>query len=241
MQTEHATRHETSVVQAISRGQDIERHQKRGYTSRMRALTTVGTVLLSATLLLAGCGSVGSNLGTGPSNARNNPVNSAAANQNANPPFANRLKDLPATPDPNFDPTTAQSSIYTGLTVYKADGTKVTLDASKTPILFEAYWCPHCQRTLVLLNKNRSQLAQFPIVVSMGFAPGTSLSQAVNITQQEMNYFHIQNVQEYYYLGTQSNELVPVGFPTLAFPGQGSVVTLAGEHTLQVWEQGLRA
>ncbi|WP_054970784.1 hypothetical protein [Alicyclobacillus ferrooxydans] len=205
----------------------------RPWKQQRRRYAAVAAVGLMAIVGVAGCGAVTSN-GTA---VRNGTATSKG--QNPNPPFANRLKEEPATPDPKFDPTQGQANVYDNVTVYTADGTKVVLNASQIPILFEAYWCPHCQRTLVLLHHNRSKLKQFPVLVSMGFAQGTSLAEAVKITQQEDQYFHLTNVKQYYYLGNNSQNLVPEGFPTMAFPGQGAVLTMAGEHTLGAWTQAL--
>lgn len=210
-----------------------ERPFNRARKQRWTQYAAVAAIGLMATVGLAGCGAVPSN-GTVAANGT-----ATSQKQDPNPPFRDRLKDIPATPDPKFDPTQAKASVYDTVTVYAADGTKVVLDASKTPILFEAYWCPHCQRTLVLLNQNRDKIKQFPVLVSMGFAQGTSLAEAVKITQQEDQYFHLNNVKEYYYLGSQTQTLVPQGYPTMAFPGQGGVLTMPGEHTLGAWAQAL--
>ncbi len=197
----------------------------------------VGVALsLLTTAVIAGCGAAQSNNSAG---GHSNGAEVGSTRQDPNPPFVNRLKDLPATPDPRFDPTSARASIYSDITVYAANGRKVVLDAKNTPILFVAYWCPHCQRTLVLLNKNRQSLSQFPTLVSMGFAPGTSLAEEVRITQEEMNYFHINHVKEYYYLGSNSQKLTPQGYPTLVFPGKRGVLAMFGEHTLSAWQQAL--
>lgn len=142
--------------------------------------------------------------------------------------------------DTSFDPSPATAPIYHNITVYNADGKKVTLDASKQPIFFEAYWCPHCQRTLVMLNQNRSNIGQFPVIVSMGFKPGTTVAQAAARSDAELKYFHIKNVKVYFYLGNQTKQLVPKGYPMMVLPHQGQVVSLIGEHTLSVWEQALQ-
>ncbi|QSO51904.1 hypothetical protein JZ785_24570 [Alicyclobacillus curvatus] len=209
----------------------------------MRRIRLAGLALaVLTTVMITGCGT-SSAVNSTNGNVSGQATNAAAgsAGQDANPPFANRLKDLPATPDPQFDATSVSAATYGSVTVYDANGSKVILDAKKTPILFVAYWCPHCQRTLVLLNAHRQSLAQFPTLVSMGFAPGTSLSEAVSITHQEMSYFHIQNVKEYYYLGSKSQTLVPQGYPTLVFPSQGSVSAMFGEHTIGAWQQAMHS
>lgn len=143
------------------------------------------------------------------------------------------------TPDPAFDVTTANRSLYTQVKVLDKMGKQVTLNAANHPLLFEAYWCPHCQRTLVALNDNRGKLHQFPIVVSMGFSPGTPLSQAVKISHQELAYFHISGVQVYYLLDPNESKQVLQSYPTMVFPYQSHLDKLTGEHTLQVWEKAL--
>lgn len=156
-----------------------------------------------------------------------------------NPPFTDLRSQEKVTPDPTFDATVVQSNVYKQVKVLDSAGKLVTLNAAEQPLLFAAYWCPHCQRTLVLLNQNRSKLKEFPVIVSMGFAPGTKLSDAVKLSNQELKTFHISNVKEYYLLNPNEAKQVVQSFPTLAFPYQSKVEKLAGEHTLQVWEQAM--
>lgn len=156
-----------------------------------------------------------------------------------NPPFKDSRAVEQVTPDANFDPTTANANTYTQVKVLDKSGKQVTLNASEHPLLFEAYWCPHCQRTLVMLNENRAQLKQFPIIVSMGFAPGTPLSAAIKLSDQELQTFHIANAKVYYLLDATESKKVVQSYPTMAFPYQSHLDKLVGEHTLQVWEQAL--
>ncbi|MCL6625597.1 TlpA family protein disulfide reductase [Alicyclobacillus shizuokensis] len=152
--------------------------------------------------------------------------------------FTNRLADEKTTPIAKFDATTKGASLYERVTVYDASGRKVTLDAHKQPLLFEAYWCPHCQRTIVLLHQHASQLRRFPVFVSVGFAKGTTLAQAKRINGQEMRAFGIRHAKVYYLLEGDHGQY---SFPTLAFARDGQVELLKGEHTLPVWKQALGA
>ncbi len=159
--------------------------------------------------------------------------------ENTNPPFTNRLTSEETTPITIYQPQqVSNATAYTQLTVYTATGKKVVLNAATTPLLFEAYWCPHCQRTLVLLNKKRAQLRHFPTLISTGFVPGTSLQSAVHLTDEEATAFGIHHVQTYYLLADW-HSLVPE-FPMLIFrPAHGQVEKLVGEHTFSVWQQAI--
>jgi thiol-disulfide isomerase/thioredoxin len=153
-----------------------------------------------------------------------------------NPPFENKLDVHMQTPVSTFNPTTADVQDYSSVTVYSENGQKVILNAAEHPLFFEAYWCPHCQRTMVMWNTHRSELKAMPYFVSLGFAKGTSLSEAMRITHQELSTFHMQSVQVYYLLNDSANQFQ---FPTLAFSYQGHVSLLMGEHTLSVWKRAL--
>jgi thiol-disulfide isomerase/thioredoxin len=150
--------------------------------------------------------------------------------------FTNRLNESKVKPIATFDATTQDVSLYRRVTVYDASGRKLTLDASKRPLFFEAYWCPHCQRTLVLLNRHRDQLKQMPVIVSLGYAKGTNLATAKRISDEEMRAFHIQGVDVYYLLDGDHGQY---SFPTLAFPYHGRVELLRGEHIFPVWQRAL--
>ena len=157
-----------------------------------------------------------------------------------NYPFKNELRLMLVTPSASFNPQTASSNIYSHVSVLTATGKKVILNAKNQPLLFEAYWCPHCQRTLVALNKNKSQLKHLPVLVSEGFVPGTTLTQAVQITRQEFSYFQFSSFQVYYIINSHEvSKNAPNGFPTLSFVSQGQMLTLTGEHTLSVWKAAL--
>ncbi|MBX6351944.1 MAG: hypothetical protein IRZ10_01315 [Thermoflavifilum sp.] len=156
-----------------------------------------------------------------------------------NPPFSVKTAEQRVTPDNTVDPIPAATNIYGALHVLDASGHKVELDARRTPILFVAYWCPHCQRTLQLLVQNRDRLARLPVVVSMGFVPGTSVEQAVSLTRQEEQALHLAGLTIYYAVDPSSRAWVPNGYPTLVYAADGQLRMLYGEHTLSVWQQVL--
>lgn len=156
-----------------------------------------------------------------------------------NPPFQVLLKSEVVPVGQSFDPTTVQTSVYNDISVYTASGNQVTLDATKQPILITAYWCPHCQRTLVLLQSHQSKLKQLPVVIATGFAAGTTLKQAVKLEQQEERGLNLKSYQIYYDIDPSYASLVPQGFPTFVFPSNGKVSTLVGEKALSVWQQAL--
>ncbi len=204
-----------------------------------RSLCVTGLSLICAAVLAA-CGTA---------NNMNSPAASTISLQTAantgtqqssaqNPPYINKLKVDILTPDAKFDASPVGSA-YNQIAVTSANGKTVTLDAANTPVLFEAYWCPHCQRTLVMLNKNRSKLQRMPILVSTGFAPGTSLSQAKALSDAEMKDLHIQNVQVYYLLNTQEFQKFVATFPTFVFDYHHNVEMLTGEHTVPMWEKAI--
>lgn len=182
-------------------------------------------VLLACTTFLVGCGSTGQT--------------AQAYKQTGNPPFRNELNVEKGPVDTKFDPIPGSANIYQKIPVLNQIGKKVYLDAGKYPILFEAYWCPHCQRTLVLLMHNRSKVKQMPILVSMGFAPKTSLQQAVQLSHEEFHALHIKDVQVYYLLNVNPGKYVPTVYPTLAFLYQHQISLLAGEHIWPVWQKAL--
>jgi thiol-disulfide isomerase/thioredoxin len=134
-------------------------------------------------------------------------------------------------PDTKFDPVTKQVSYYSPIKVLDSNGNTVTLNANKSPIIFEAYWCPHCQRVLQELSHNRSQIQHVPTVVSMGFPQGTSLQQAVATTQDEFASLGITGFQVYYLLNPPRLNYV---FPTSVFSNSGQDELLVGEHSLSV-------
>ncbi len=153
--------------------------------------------------------------------------------------FHNELKMEMVTPISSFNPTATTSPVYEHVTVYAANGSKVSLNARKTPLLFTAYWCPHCQRTLVLLSKNRAVLRQKPIVIAMGYVPHTTLSEAKQLEDAEVKSLGLHGLAVYYLLDPNATKYVPVAYPTLAFMHGGKLLLMNSEHTLAVWEKAL--
>ncbi len=134
-----------------------------------------------------------------------------------------------------------RNETYSHVVVYDVSGKKVTLDAHNQPILFEAYWCPHCQRTIQLFEKQMSQLPVKPVLVSMGFAKGTTFQQAKAIGSQEAAALGIKGLKVYYSLNRNTETYVPVGFPTLVFNDGGTLKALYGEHTFSAWQAAFQA
>ncbi|MBX5435700.1 MAG: hypothetical protein IRZ33_00620 [Alicyclobacillaceae bacterium] len=158
-----------------------------------------------------------------------------------NPPFANKLSVDRVTPNPRFDPVPADPTLYTHVAVLTADGEQVVLDARRHPVLFVAYWCPHCQRTLVALAHHRATLGSAPDIVSMGFVQGTSLAEAKRLTEEEVTALHLARLgKTYYLLNGNTHQYIPNGYPTLVFTRGGQLQMLYGEHAVQVWQTALR-
>ncbi|MFD1674553.1 TlpA family protein disulfide reductase [Alicyclobacillus fodiniaquatilis] len=154
--------------------------------------------------------------------------------------FQNLISDDVIKPDTKLDPHKPFGVDYTHVEVVDAKGHHVTLNASKTPILFTAYWCPHCQRTLRLLSSQQNTLQRMPVVVSFGFAKNTTLKTAVGIQHAEISQLKLHGFKVYYDLSPSAgDEYAPLGYPTLAYDSGGSIVTLYGEHTLDIWKQVL--
>lgn len=203
---------------------------------------SVGYVSVVSALVLSfavtGCGQA--TTGQGGKQPSQTTTQSRAADAAGNPPFQNKLKVEVGQLDQNYDPKSVSASTFTHVQVVDGQGQKMTLSAAKQPILFVAYWCPHCQRTLVMLTKNESKLRQLPVIVSMGFQPGTTVAQAKKLTDAEhttlglSNQFHV-----YYGLYKNNAKYVPIGYPTLVFSDGQKLQMLAGEHTLGVWQHAL--
>lgn len=162
-------------------------------------------------------------------------------NLGSNPPFVSKLNVDIVKPIPVFNAVSANAKQYENVAVYSPSGKLVNLDARRQPILFEAYWCPHCQRTIVMLNKHRSQLSSFPILVSFGFQPNTSLHQAIKLTSTELKALNIKNVKVYYVLQYHIRSYAPNGIPELVFSHSDKLESLSGEHTLQIWKMALES
>lgn len=195
----------------------------------LRRWTSIPGLILLTLLFITSCGvpaPVGGKQGSG----NHTPEN---------PPFTVLVNREKTGIDTQYDPQRAVGNLYHQITVYSADGRQTVLNAENQPILFSAYWCPHCQRTLVLLNQHASSIKNLPIIVSTGFAPGTSLQTAKRLTEEEEQGLHLSGMTVDYLLGSRYQQYVPQGFPTLAYESQGKVDLLIGEHTLQVWQRAL--
>lgn len=191
---------------------------------KRRLLNTVLTMALGSSLV-TGCGSL------------MNRGQSSASGQI--PSFKDSRSAELVTPIAKFNAIQADPNVYTQVKVFDQAGHQVVLNAKEQPLLFEAYWCPHCQRTLVSLNQHRSTLHAFPTLVSMGFVPGTTLNEAIALSDTELNTFHITNVKVYYLLDpTEAKQLIH-SYPTMVFPYHNQLNLLVGEHTYPVWQQAL--
>lgn len=150
--------------------------------------------------------------------------------------FENRLGDEIHGQDSNFDLIPIGDS-SNNLVVSSESGSKVTLDVLNAPLFFEAYWCPHCQRTLVLFNEHEREINKLPVIISTGFPPGTDLQQAVNVTKTEFTHLGLHGFTIYYLLG-DTKGLIPQ-FPAMMFRYNGLTATISGEHTWDIWKQAI--
>jgi thiol-disulfide isomerase/thioredoxin len=156
------------------------------------------------------------------------------------PPFKVLLDVQKVTPSPSFDAQVVDAQLYSHVQVYTEDGKRVVLDAKQHPLLFVAYWCPHCQRTLVDLEKNQHQLKELPFVINMGFGPGASLAKAKLIEHQEMQALGLQSMKFYYVVNDPKEQrYIPNGFPTLVFSRGDQLLSLYGEHQFDVWQRAI--
>ncbi|GMA59178.1 hypothetical protein GCM10025858_36810 [Alicyclobacillus sacchari] len=156
------------------------------------------TVLCSALALgaVVGCGNVGE-----PSQSGGAKVVRAQAHPLV---FQNRTQEYVTSPDARFDPQTVGSSLYENVPVLQADGKPAHLDVARGPILFVAYWCPHCQRTLQLFTKLISQFKQTPTLVAVGYPKGATLADAVRINHTERQQLRLANFPTYYMLASDA-------------------------------------
>ncbi len=192
----------------------------------MANCTFLKTVITSvAIVFLVGCG-------------QNLPNKNVSQSDSTMITFTNLLNDMVIKPNPNFNAVSAKATEYNKIAVFTKNGQKILLNASQKPILFEAYWCPHCQRTLVLLNKNLKNKDQMPIIVSTGFPAGTTIAEANRVNQEEMSSLHIQGDEVYYLLDSDSDNSVQ-HIPMLVFPYHNKLDILYGEHTVNVWRHAL--
>ncbi|SIS97763.1 TlpA family protein disulfide reductase [Alicyclobacillus vulcanalis] len=142
--------------------------------------------------------------------------------------------------DPRWDPKAAPTGVYDDVTVVTASGRQEVLSVRDAPLLFAAYWCPHCQRTLQLLTSIESRLKQKPILVNVGYPPGTTLQTAARIAREESQVLHLAPFQEVFILNPDAGDrYAPLGYPTLAFYRAGRDWTLYGEHRASIWEKAL--
>ncbi|WP_206830497.1 TlpA family protein disulfide reductase [Alicyclobacillus fructus] len=142
--------------------------------------------------------------------------------------------------DPRWDARPASSNLYGKVVVWTASGQKEVLEADRQPLLFAAYWCPHCQRTLQLLTSIRRQLKRAPVIVNVGYPAGTSLQTAVRIAREENAALHLAPFQEVFILTpTAGDRYAPLGYPTLVFRQGNSLWSLYGEHKPEIWEKAL--
>ncbi|MCY0875710.1 MAG: hypothetical protein OWT28_05530 [Firmicutes bacterium] len=155
-----------------------------------------------------------------------------------NPPFQVLLTDEIVKPQARYNPISAPVNWET-VTVQTASGTPVRLTPALLPALVAAYWCPHCQRTLVLWMRHQLSAMREPVLISTGFAPGTTLVQAEQLTRQEEAALHIHGLRVYYWLANW--QPVVKEFPTLLFSENGKEQMLQGEHTWHVWHKALGA
>lgn len=154
--------------------------------------------------------------------------------------FVNRTSQMRVQPDASLDPTRAVGIDERQIPVLNDRGTRVYLDAFRGPILFVAYWCPHCQRTLLLLTNHRRNLRQIPTLVFVGYPPQTTFAEARQVVREEHRALHLANFPTFYALSqTAGDTYAPKGYPTLAYPTETGVDLLFGEHTLSIWQKVL--
>lgn len=194
--------------------------------------------------LVSGCGvvnhkasAVAGQLTSG--HTHNPQVSTASMSLGNNSPFTIKVKDDLTQPAEKWDAKTVNDSLYNSVKVLNQNGKAVTLNVSNTPLLFEAYWCPHCQRTIVMLSANRSSLNKVPTIISTGFAPNTSIKQAVYISDQEFKALDLHKFKVYYLLNHSLLSKYVTDYPTLVFQKNGHTERFAGEHTLNLWERAL--
>ncbi len=153
-----------------------------------------------------------------------------------NPPFQNLLKAEIATPIDTFNASAANPADK-HMIIVTGSGSHVQFGPKLFPALITAYWCPHCQRTLVLLDRRQKTLKRLPIVISTGFAQGTTLAEAKNLTAKEVSSLHLRGFRVYYLLHNWRSTVTE--FPTLVFSRGGKWMQLHGEHTIAVWRKAI--
>lgn len=202
----------------------------------MRTKFMVSTIVMMTITLLGGCGTPSAPkpaLNTTPSVQQ-----SSASAQNALlPPFTNNLNVEKGTPSNQFDAIAVSPSKFQQIPVLDSTGHLVLLNPAKQPVLIEAYWCPHCQRTLVMLN--RKNLKNPPVLAAAGFPQGTTLQEALARTQAEEKAFHLKFAKVYYMIDPKVQSELITEFPELIFSNKGRLEKLQGEHTWSIWKKVL--
>lgn len=168
------------------------------------------------------------------------PSNATTAVTPSLPPFQDLLGVEKVSLDKKFDiQTPYNQKTYRTITVQSVNGKNTTISVTNNnPVAFVAYWCPHCERTLVMWSQHRKAITHFPSLVFVGYPNGTPFSAAKERALAELNYFHIEG-KIYFIIGNQANAYTPKGFPDLYFLHGNKVVHLFGEHTWSVWKEAL--
>ncbi|WP_041695143.1 TlpA family protein disulfide reductase [Alicyclobacillus acidocaldarius] len=142
--------------------------------------------------------------------------------------------------DPRWDPRPASVGLYGAVPVWTASGRQEVLTPERQPLLFAAYWCPHCQRTLQLLTAIRHRLKHMPVIVNVGYPAGTSLQTAIRIAREEDAALHLAPFEQVFILTPSAGDrYAPLGYPTLVFRQGSALWSLYGEHRAEIWEKAL--
>jgi|SRR5579875_180976 len=188
----------------------------------MRGLQLKLLFLCTGLFLLTGC-----------TNAANS---GAAANSTLH--VANLTGYEKTKPDAKFDPKQFANAkqVLSSMTIVNRDGKRVNLVNTTRPVIFAAYWCPHCQRTLVLFHQNSKLKNSDPIVISSGYPPHTTLKTAVATTDKEFSELGLSGFTVYYVV----DPIQVPAWPTVIFNSNNTTDVLVGEHTPQVWEKAVQ-
>ena len=120
------------------------------------------------------------------------------------------------------------------LTVQTVEGKEVVLDLRKGPVLFVAYWCPHCDR--FLLTAKEMGLERLPTVVSIWPRDGDTLADVVRETRAKLQRTGWEDTP-FYVLMAGSPSYVQ-GTPTLVWWENGR---MKAENPLMMSADRLRA
>ncbi len=154
------------------------------------------------------------------------------------PPFRD-FRKIEITPLLNINNASNVSSfVYNHVVAQANNGKREVLDATKIPMAFVAYWCPHCERTLAMWKLHH---AHFPDLVFVGYPQGTTFSQAKQRAWAEIRYFHLPVTanQVNFVIGNQQDQYVPKGFPNYVYAVGHQDKSLLGEHTWKIWHSVL--